>query len=148
MLNTTDKDTLQSSQGSIKPLILLEQAHLTLPQIQLPCNPRCIKALEHGRLLSWIPVLNLFLTYTFFYPGQKRCKSSQQRADEHTSLVCVCDRVTDKGTMTSFCKIIKHIKLLALALYYILSSVLTWHQWGRTEMKHDWGQLNDWLSVM
>jgi len=31
---------------------------------------------------------------------------------------------------------------------YILSSVLTWHQWGRTEMKHDWGQLNDWLSVM
>ncbi len=86
------------------------------------------------------PVFDLHL----FYPGQKRCKSTQQWPDAHTS----SDRVTDKGTMTSFCKIIKDIKLLALALYYILSSVLTWHQWGCTEMKHDWGQLNDWLSVM
>lgn len=95
--------------------------------------------------VSWIPALNLFLAYTF----------SQGRRDvnllnSHWFGVCECDRVTDKGTMTSFCKIIKHIKLLPLAVYYIyiLSSVLTWHQWGRTEMKHDWGQLNDWLSVM
>lgn len=52
--------------------------------------------------------------------------------------------------MTSFHKIIKHnIQQEVVIFYiYILSSVLTWHQWGRTEMKHDWGQLNDWLSVM